>query len=145
MHWCSFFQTIWHDWLYWFYGVWRSFQRYFSFIAKTSAFIYTFVEFISPLLRTNILSKPLAAFPHNPRRKEWSEVRGEWISLKWRLSIFGKDIGRARGSNQRPPLLKSSKLPTELRELGRAFFVCLFPFIYRRYRLPIWATFPEDG
>ena len=24
-------------------------------------------------------------------------------------------------------------------------FVCLFPFNYRRYRLPTWATPPEDG
>ena len=23
--------------------------------------------------------------------------------------------------------------------------IMLFPFIYRRYRLPIWATPPEDG
>ena len=29
-------------------------------------------------------------------------------------SILGKDIGRARGSNQRPPVLKSPTLPTEL-------------------------------
>ena len=24
-------------------------------------------------------------------------------------------------------------------------YICCFPFVYRRYRLPIWATLPEDG
>ena len=30
-------------------------------------------------------------------------------------------------------------------ELFHAHLIWLFPFIYRRYQLPIWATPPEDG
>ena len=43
----------------------RRFQRYFSYITEASAPIHTFLEF----LNQHILSKPLATFTHNHRRK----------------------------------------------------------------------------
>ena len=35
--------------------------------------------------------------------------------------------------------------PADCNQLADNSFGWLFPFIYRRYRLPIWATPPEDG
>ena len=42
----------------------------------------------------NILSKPLAAYPHN-QSKQWTAVRVYWILSQWPSSILRKNIGRA--------------------------------------------------
>ena len=39
-------------------------------------------------------------------------------SVAMTIIILGKNIGRAGGSNQQPPALKSTTLSTVLRELG---------------------------
>ena len=52
-----------------------------------------FPEFFWPVLH-NILSKPLAAFPHNHCRNNGQRWE-EWILLQWPSSIFGKNIGQA--------------------------------------------------
>ena len=57
----------------------------------------------------NILSKPLAAFPHNHCQTTDSGERG--------INPVAMTIIKpwpSRGSNQRPPVLKSYTLPTDL-------------------------------
>ena len=51
-------------------------------------------------------SKALAAFPQNHCRNNGQRWE-EWIMSQSLLSILGKNIGQARGSNQRPSVLKS--------------------------------------
>ena len=95
------------------YGVSRRFQRYFSYIAAASAPIHAFLQFFLPVLRTIffpshwLLSQitivettdngergmnPVAMTISNPRKEHWP----------------------SRVSDQRPPVLKSTTLPTEL-------------------------------
>ena len=62
----------------------------------------------------NILSKPLAAFPHNHSRntRQWWE-RNESCRNDYDINAW-KEYWPSQGSNQRPPVLKSAALPIEL-------------------------------
>ena len=53
----------------------------------------------------NIFPKHTGHFPTCSSSKQWTVVREEWILSQWLPSIFGKTIGPAGGSNQRPPVL----------------------------------------
>ena len=61
----------------------------------------------------NILSKPLATFPHNNVRTTDSGERG-MNPVAMTIINPRKEYWPSRGSNQRPPVLKSATLPTEL-------------------------------
>ena len=61
----------------------------------------------------NILSKPLAAFPHNHLRDNGQrEERNESCCNDYHQS--SESFGRAQGLDQQPPVLKSCILPTKL-------------------------------
>ena len=59
-----------------------------------------------------ILSKPLAAFPHNYCRNN-GQGRERNESVPMTIINPWKEYWPSRGSNQRPPVLKSAMLPTE--------------------------------
>ena len=75
----------------------------------------------------NILSKPLAAFPHNSCETTDSGARG---MNPVALTIINprREYWPSHGSNQRPPVLKSATLPTEL--WGSAHLIGLVRCMY---------------
>ena len=86
----------------------------FSYITAASAPTYRcFPGILLTSTPHNILSNPLAAFPHNHCRNTDSGERGMNLVA---MTIYNprKEYWPSRGSNQRPPFLKSSTLPTEL-------------------------------
>ena len=60
---------------------------------------------------SNVLSKPLTAFQHNHRRR--TVMRGMNPVTKTIINPL-KEYWSSRGSNQQPPVLKSSMLHAEL-------------------------------
>ena len=69
-----------------------------------------------PLTSTpdNILSKPLATFPHNHCRNSEQRYGGYESCGNDDHQSSEKNIGQAGNQNQQPPLLKSAMLRTEL-------------------------------
>ena len=97
--------------------VFNSFQQYFSFIAAASAPIHAFLEFFLPVLRTT-------SFPshwllsHITIVKTTDSCEREMNPVAMTIINPRKEYWPSRGSNQRPPLLQSATLPTELWGLG---------------------------
>ena len=97
----------------WLYCDERRFQQYFSFIAAASALIHAFLEFFQPVLNTII-------FPSHWLLSHVTIVEttdsGERGMNPVAMTIINprKEYCPSRGSNQRPPVLKSATLLTEL-------------------------------
>ena len=93
------------------------FNMYISYIAEASAPTHVFPEFLSTFTPHNILSKPQPAFPHNPCIVERMDSGERGMNPVAVIIInYRKEFWLSRRSNQRPLILKSCTLPSELRD-----------------------------
>ena len=99
------YTSVLHRLIDWLYGVQHRFHQYFSFIMAASAPIHTFLGFFCSVLWA-IFFPSYWLLSHMIIVKKRTAVREEWILLT--IINPWKEYLLSRGSNQRPPVLKSA-------------------------------------
>ena len=95
------------------YGVKSYFQQYFSYITAASAPIHAFLEFFLPVLCT-IFVPSHWLLSHVTIVETMDSVEGGINPVAMTFISPQKEYWQSWGSYQRPPVLKSTMLPTEL-------------------------------
>ena len=118
--------------------VYHRFQQYFSYIMVASAPIHDFLEFFQPVLYTIFFpSYWLLSQLTIVERMDSSERGMNLVAMT--IINLRKEYWLGRGSNQRPPVPKSTMLPTRLWGLAkkkrRKFLSNTFSFFSQKWAL----------